>query len=64
MVYSTSMDPRTVWQGVYKVGVMRGVVYVCSERGAMGPYADRIRKKVPGIDVAVSTCDVDPYSIV
>ena len=43
---------------------MRGMLYLCSERGVLEPYADRIRKEVPGIDVAVSMCDVDPYSIV
>jgi putative NIF3 family GTP cyclohydrolase 1 type 2 len=33
-----------------------------SERGAMGPYADMIRKRAPQLDVRVSTRDSDPFS--
>lgn len=39
-------------------------VGLCSERGTMAPYADRIREEVPGIEVTVSASDRDPYNIV
>jgi len=35
-----------------------------SERVAMAPFAERLRARVPGLDVAVSTVDRDPFRIV
>ncbi len=34
----------------------------CSERGAMQPYADMIRRRAPQLDVRVSARDCDPFA--